>query len=81
MIGVLVTRPDGESDPLVHALRKRGYRVHAVPTVQTEAVDFNAGALAGCVASWGSPHTRRNCGIDASALGRKFKVVPSTTTS
>jgi uroporphyrinogen III methyltransferase/synthase len=48
VIGVLVTRPDGESDPLVHALRKRGYRVHAVPTVQTEAVDFDAGALAGC---------------------------------
>lgn len=48
MIAVLVTRPDGESDPLVHALRRRGYRVHAVPMVQTEAVDFNAGALAGC---------------------------------
>jgi len=48
MIAVLVTRPDGESDPLVHALRKRGYRVHAVPMVQTEPVDFNAGALAGC---------------------------------
>ena len=48
MIAVLVTRPDGESDPLVHALRKRGYRVHAVPMVQTEPVDFNAGSLAGC---------------------------------
>ena len=48
MIAVLVTRPDGESDPLVHALRKRGYRVHAVPMVQTEPVDFNAASLAGC---------------------------------
>jgi uroporphyrinogen III methyltransferase / synthase len=48
MIAVLVTRPDGESDPLVHALRKRGYRVHAVPMVQTEPVDFNVRALEGC---------------------------------
>ncbi len=48
MIAVLVTRPDGESDPLVHALRRRGYRVHAVPMVQTEPVDFNSGSLAGC---------------------------------
>jgi uroporphyrinogen III methyltransferase / synthase len=44
MIAVLVTRPDGESDPLVQALRQRGYRVHAVPTVKTEAVvlDFSS---------------------------------------
>jgi uroporphyrinogen III methyltransferase/synthase len=48
VIAILVTRPDGESDPLVHALRKRGYRVHAVPMVQTEPVDFDAGSLAGC---------------------------------
>jgi uroporphyrinogen III methyltransferase / synthase len=48
MIAVLVTRPDGESDPLVHALRKRGYRVHAVPMVQTEPVDFSAASLVGC---------------------------------
>jgi uroporphyrinogen-III synthase len=48
MIAVLVTRPDGESDPLVHALRKRGYRVHAVPMVQTEPVDFSAASLASC---------------------------------
>ena len=48
MIAVLVTRPDGESDPLVHALRRRGYRVHAVPMVQTEPVDFNADSLAEC---------------------------------
>jgi uroporphyrinogen-III synthase len=48
VIAVLVTRPDGESDPLVHALRRRGYRVHAVPMVQTEPVDFNADSLAQC---------------------------------
>jgi len=48
MIAILVTRPDGESDPLVHALRRRGYRVHAVPMVQTEPVEFNAGPLADC---------------------------------
>jgi uroporphyrinogen III methyltransferase/synthase len=48
MIAILVTRPGGESDPLVHALRRRGYRVHAVATVQTEPMDFNAGSLASC---------------------------------
>jgi len=48
MIAVLVTRLDGESDPLVHALRKRGYRVHAVPMVQTEPVEFSAASLVGC---------------------------------
>jgi uroporphyrinogen-III synthase len=32
----------------VHALRKRGYRVHAVPMVQTESLDFSAAALSGC---------------------------------
>src|SRR5258708_4372965 len=47
VIAVLVTRPDGESDPLVHALRKRGYRVHAVPMVQTEPVEFSAASLTG----------------------------------
>jgi uroporphyrinogen III methyltransferase/synthase len=46
MIAVLVTRPGGESDPLVHALRQRGYRVHAVPTVQTEAVELDSRSLA-----------------------------------
>jgi uroporphyrinogen-III synthase len=48
VIAVLVTRPDGESDPLVHALRRRGYRVHAAPMVLTEPVDFNAASLADC---------------------------------
>jgi uroporphyrinogen III methyltransferase/synthase len=46
MIAVLVTRPGGESDPLVQALRQRGYRVHAVPTVQTEAVVLDLRSLA-----------------------------------
>src|ERR1035437_4783683 len=48
MIAVLVTRPGGESDPLVQALRQRGYRVHAVPTMQTEPVDFNPQSLVEC---------------------------------
>lgn len=46
MIAVLVTRPAGEADPLVEALRKRGYRVHAVPTVKTEPVELAARSLA-----------------------------------
>jgi uroporphyrinogen III methyltransferase/synthase len=46
MIAVLITRPGGESDPLVQALRQRGYRVHAVPTVQTEAVVLDLDSLA-----------------------------------
>jgi uroporphyrinogen III methyltransferase / synthase len=41
MIAVLVTRPAGESDPLVQALRQRGYRVHAVPTVKTESIELD----------------------------------------
>jgi uroporphyrinogen III methyltransferase/synthase len=48
MIAILVTRPDGPSDTLVQALRQRGYRVHAVPTMQTEPVDFNPQVLADC---------------------------------
>jgi len=46
MIAILVTRPGGESDPLVQALRRRGYRVHAVPTMQTESADLNPQSLA-----------------------------------
>jgi uroporphyrinogen-III synthase len=38
---VLVTRPGGEEDPLVGALEATGYRVHAVPTVGTQALDFD----------------------------------------
>jgi porphobilinogen synthase len=37
---VLVTRPAGERDPLVAELTSRGYRVVAVPTVATRAVDM-----------------------------------------
>jgi uroporphyrinogen III methyltransferase / synthase len=48
MIAIIVTRPEGDSDPLVPALRERGYRVHAVPTMQTESLDFDAGVLADC---------------------------------
>jgi uroporphyrinogen III methyltransferase/synthase len=48
MIAILVTRPEGPSDTLVQALRQRGYRVHAVPTMQTEPVDFNPELLADC---------------------------------
>ncbi len=47
MIAILVTRPRGESDPLTRELRRRGYRVHAVPTVHTEPVSFDEHSLAG----------------------------------
>jgi uroporphyrinogen III methyltransferase/synthase len=46
MIAVLVTRPGGESDPLVQALRQRGYRVHAVATVETQPVKLDPRSLA-----------------------------------
>jgi uroporphyrinogen III methyltransferase/synthase len=46
VIAVLVTRPGGESDQLVQALRQRGYRVHAVPTVKTETIELDPGSLA-----------------------------------
>jgi uroporphyrinogen-III synthase len=39
---VLVTRPGGAGDPLVGALEAIGYGVHAVPTVGTQALDFDA---------------------------------------
>lgn len=38
---VLVTRPEGESDPLVPRLRAAGRRVHAVPTVAVEPLEFD----------------------------------------
>jgi uroporphyrinogen-III synthase len=37
---LLVTRPEGERDPLVARLRALGYRVHAAPTVATEPLAF-----------------------------------------
>jgi uroporphyrinogen-III synthase len=44
---ILVTRPGGSEDPLAAALTDRGYRVHAVPTVGTEAADIQEESLAG----------------------------------
>jgi uroporphyrinogen-III synthase len=43
---VLVTRPSGESDPVVTGLRAAGYRVHAVPTVATQPLEFGKPELA-----------------------------------
>jgi uroporphyrinogen-III synthase len=43
---VLVTRPGGEGDPLVGALEASGYRVHAVPTVGIQPLDFDRPDLA-----------------------------------
>jgi uroporphyrinogen III methyltransferase/synthase len=45
---ILVTRPAGHEDPLVDLLEHRGYRVHAVPTVETEPNKFDARDLATC---------------------------------
>jgi uroporphyrinogen-III synthase len=44
---ILVTRPGGSEDPLAAALTDRGYRVHAVPTVGTEAADIQEESLTG----------------------------------
>jgi uroporphyrinogen-III synthase len=44
---LLSTRPEGERDPLAARLRELGYRVHAVPTVTTEALPFPAPDLGG----------------------------------
>jgi uroporphyrinogen III methyltransferase/synthase len=46
MIALLVTRPGGQSDPLVQALRQHGYRVHSVPTMRTEPEDLSQESLA-----------------------------------
>lgn len=48
MKSVLVTRPNGSQDPLVASLERMGYRVHAVPTVETVAQTFEADSLRGC---------------------------------
>ncbi len=78
MIAVLVTRPGGESDPLVQALRQRGYLVHAVPTVQTELVEFDPLPLAEC--DWIVLTSAR--GVEALAelpAGPRFAAVGSET--
>jgi uroporphyrinogen III methyltransferase / synthase len=78
MIAVLVTRPSGESDPLVQALRQRGYRVHAVPTLQTEDLDLDPRSLARC--DWVVFTSAR--GVDALAelpAGPKFAAVGPET--
>ena len=41
MTAILVTRPGREVDPIVGALEASGYRVHAVPTVGTQPLDFD----------------------------------------
>lgn len=46
MTAVLVTRPRGEADPIVGALEAAGYRVHAVPTVTTQSLEFGRPDLA-----------------------------------
>lgn len=48
MTAILVTRPAGLADQLVELLKARGYRVHAVPTVETEPIKFETGGLARC---------------------------------
>jgi uroporphyrinogen-III synthase len=47
MTAVLVTRPAGQADRVVGALEAAGYRVHAVPTVATQRLDFDRPDLAG----------------------------------
>jgi uroporphyrinogen-III synthase len=47
LTAILVTRPGGTEDPLAVVLAERGYRVHAIPTVGTEAVEIEAESLAG----------------------------------
>ncbi|HEY1455599.1 MAG TPA: uroporphyrinogen-III synthase [Candidatus Dormibacteraeota bacterium] len=47
MRSILVTRPGGSADPLVGLLEHLHYRVHAVPTVLTEPVEFDGYRLAG----------------------------------
>src|SRR6266849_8387243 len=78
VIAVLVTRPGGESDPLVQALRQRGYLVHAVPTVQTEAVVLDLRSFASY--DWVVVTSAR--GVDALAelpAGPRFAVVGTET--
>jgi uroporphyrinogen-III synthase len=46
MTTILVTRPQSDKDPLVGALEAAGYRVHAVPTVATQSLEFDPPDLA-----------------------------------
>ncbi len=48
MTALLVTRPAGPTDLLVKLLEQKGYRVHAVPTVATEPLKFDARGLGRC---------------------------------
>jgi uroporphyrinogen-III synthase len=43
---ILVTRPGGEMDQLAGALSAVGYRVHAVPTIATQPLDFERPVIA-----------------------------------
>ena len=47
MTAIIVTRPQGAADPLAADLAAHGYRVHAVPTVATEAMAVTATDLKG----------------------------------
>lgn len=46
MTAILLTRPAGPDDPVAVELRRHGYLVHAVPTVETRPIDFAASHLA-----------------------------------
>lgn len=41
MTAILVTRPNGEAEPVVSALKAIGYRVYAVPMVATQRLEFD----------------------------------------
>ena len=47
MTAILVTRPDAGADPVIGALKAAGYRVHAVPTVAINRLQFARPELAG----------------------------------
>ena len=47
MTAILVTRPAGDADPMSAALKAAGYRVHAVPTVAVDRLQFSMPTLAG----------------------------------
>jgi uroporphyrinogen-III synthase len=47
MTAILVSRPSGAADLLVSSLHAMGYRVHAVPTVETRPIPLEPVRLAG----------------------------------